>query len=134
MSERRRLAGAALFGLACVPLSVPARASAEEPRAPGEPVLMREPGEPMMIPDAADGEDVIDFDLGMINFDTVEPIAETSAGEIKGLSIAPLPGGNIARVGFTFVPGEARAAEFRLHLASEGQVASENWLYPWAAA
>lgn len=77
---------------------------------------------------------VIDFDLGMINFDTVEPIAETSAGEIKGLSIAPLPGGNIARVGFTFVPGEARAAEFRLHLASEGQVASENWLYPWVAA
>ncbi len=76
---------------------------------------------------------VIDFDLGMINFETVQPVIETTGGEVKGLSIAPLPGGNIARVGFTFVPGGATSAEFRLLLASEMQVASEVWLYRWTA-
>ncbi len=76
---------------------------------------------------------VIDFDLGMINFETVEPMVETSAGEVKGVSISPLPGGNIGRVGFTFIPGEAQSAEFRLLLASEDQVASEIWLYRWTA-
>ncbi len=76
---------------------------------------------------------VIDFDLGMINFETVRPLVEASAGEIKGLSVAPLPGGNVARVGFHLIPGEATSSELRLWLASEGQVASEVWLYRWSA-
>jgi glucans biosynthesis protein len=77
---------------------------------------------------------VVEFDLGMINFATVEPMVETTAGEVNGLSVTPLPGGNIARVGFHFVPGEATSAEFRLWLVSEEAVASEVWLYRWTAA
>ncbi|MBA3324451.1 MAG: glucan biosynthesis protein [Rhodobacteraceae bacterium] len=76
---------------------------------------------------------VVDFDLGMINFETVQPVVRTSAGEVKGVSVTPLPGGNIARIGFTFVPGAVLGADFRLALVSEGQVASEVWLYRWTA-
>jgi glucans biosynthesis protein len=76
---------------------------------------------------------VVDFDLGMINIASVAPEVASSAGEIKGLSIAPLPGGNIARVGFHFVPGKWREIEFRLTLESEGTPASETWLYRWSA-
>ena len=76
---------------------------------------------------------MVDFDLGMINFATVAPRLEASAGEVKGLSIAPLPGGNVARVGFHFVAGEVLASEFRLWLESEGAQASEVWLYRWTA-
>jgi len=76
---------------------------------------------------------VVDFDLGMIDFATLTPVLTASAGEVKGLSISPLPGGNIARVGFTFVPGEVLGAEFRLVLESEGARASEVWLYRWSA-
>ena len=57
----------------------------------------------------------------MIDFDSLQPRLETSAGEVKGLSIQQLPDGNIARIGFHFVAGELPAAEFRLWLDSEGQ-------------
>ena len=77
---------------------------------------------------------VVDFDLGMINFATIEPVLEASAGEVTGVGISPLPGGNIVRVGFHFLPGDIPSIEFRLHLQSEGQVASEVWLYRWNAA
>lgn len=76
---------------------------------------------------------VVDFDLGMINFETVTPVVEASAGELKPVSVSPLPGGNIARVGFHLVPGEVLSGEVRLTLVSEGQVASEVWLYRWSA-
>jgi len=76
---------------------------------------------------------VVDFDLGMINFATVEPRVSASAGELKGISVTPLPGGNIARVGFHLIPGDARESELRLALLSEGAVASEIWLYRWTA-
>ncbi len=49
------------------------------------------------------------------------------------MSITPLPGGNIARVGFHYLPGDLPSAEFRLWLVSEDQVASEVWLYRWSA-
>ena len=49
---------------------------------------------------------VVDFDLGLIDFATLNPRLEASRGEVKGLSIQKLPTGNIARVGFHFVPGE----------------------------
>jgi glucans biosynthesis protein len=75
----------------------------------------------------------VEFDLGMINFETVVPEVEVSAGEANGLSVTPLPGGNIARVGFHYVPGEATGAEFRLWLVSEDEIASEVWLYRWSA-
>jgi periplasmic glucans biosynthesis protein len=87
----------------------------------------------LSILDARERVFVVDFDLGMINFDTVKPQLEVSAGETKGLSIAPLPGGNIARVGFHFIAGQLLSAEFRLWLQSEGTRASEVWLYRWSA-
>ena len=68
----------------------------------------------------------------MIDFATVTPTLEVSAGETKGLSIAPLPGGNTARVGFHFIAGDLPAAEFRLWLDSEDAPASEVWLYRWS--
>jgi glucans biosynthesis protein len=76
---------------------------------------------------------VIEFDLGMINFATVTPEVEVSGGAVNGLSVTPLPGGNIARVGFHYVPGELTSAEFRLWLVSEDEIASEVWLYRWTA-
>jgi glucans biosynthesis protein len=86
----------------------------------------------LSILDARERVFVVDFDLGMINFDTVTPKLAVSAGETKGLSIAPLPGGNIARVGFHFIAGDLPSAEFRLSLMSEGTAASEVWLYRWS--
>jgi periplasmic glucans biosynthesis protein len=76
---------------------------------------------------------VVDFDLGMINFETLRPKVMVSAGEVKGLSIAPLPGGKIARVGFHFVAGDILLSEFRLRLENDAGVASEIWLYRWTA-
>jgi glucan biosynthesis protein len=68
----------------------------------------------------------------MINFDTVTPRLEVDAGETKGLSISPLPGANVARVGFHFIAGDLPSAEFRLWLDSENTRASEIWLYRWS--
>ena len=76
---------------------------------------------------------VVDFDLGMIDFATLNPRLEASRGEVKGLSIQKLPTGNLARIGFHFVAGDRPEAEFRLWLESEGQEASEIWLYRWSA-
>ena len=75
---------------------------------------------------------VVDFDLGLIDFATVAPKLEVSAGEAKGLSIARLPDGNTARVGFHFIAGELPSAEFRLWLVSDDVPASEVWLYRWS--
>jgi len=75
---------------------------------------------------------VVDFDLGMIDFATLNPRLETSAGEVKGLSIQKLPTGDTARIGFHFVANSAPEAEFRLWLQSENQDASEIWLYRWS--
>ncbi len=76
---------------------------------------------------------VIEFELGMINFATVTPMVEVSGGEVNGLSVTPLPGGNIARAGFHYLPGDLSSAEFRLWLISEDEIASEVWLYRWTA-
>jgi glucans biosynthesis protein len=85
----------------------------------------------LSILDARERVFVVDFALGRIDFDTVRPRLAASAGEVRGLSIAPLPGGNIARVGFHFVAGDLDASEFRLSLESGGAKASETWLYRW---
>lgn len=75
----------------------------------------------------------VEFDLGMIDFDSVAPLVEVTEGQVIGVSVTPLPGGNVARVGFHYLPGAATAAEFRLWLVSEDEVASETWLYRWSA-
>jgi glucans biosynthesis protein len=74
----------------------------------------------------------VDFDLGEITFSGVTPRIEVTAGQIKGLSVIELPAPGIVRVGFHFLPGEAKSAEFRLWLESEGVKASEIWLYRWS--
>lgn len=74
----------------------------------------------------------VDFDLGEIVFSGITPRIEVSAGQIRGLSVIELPEPGVVRVGFHFVPGEARSAEFRLWLESEGVKASEIWLYRWS--
>jgi glucan biosynthesis protein len=76
---------------------------------------------------------VVDFDLGAIDISTIAPRLSASAGELKGLSVIQLPDGNVARVGFHFIAGDAPAAEFRLWLESEAVKASEVWLYRWTA-
>lgn len=76
---------------------------------------------------------VVDFDLGMMEFEAVAPRIEATAGAVKGVSIDRLPDGNLARVGFHFLPGDAQSAEFRLWLESAETKASEIWLYRWSA-
>ncbi len=83
--------------------------------------------------DARERVFVVDFDLGQIAFPSVRPRIEVSAGEIKGLSIVQLPDPTRARVGFHFISGDAKSAEFRLWLESEGVKASEIWLYRWSS-
>lgn len=76
---------------------------------------------------------VIDFDLGDIAIADVTPRLGSSGGEVKGLSVSPLPGGNFARVGFHFIPGDLRQIEFRLSLWDAKGSVSEIWLYRWTA-
>ncbi len=77
---------------------------------------------------------VVDFDLGDIALADVTPKLGTSGGELKGLSVSALPGSNRARVGFHYIPGDLRQAEFRLSLVDgSGAPVSEVWLYRWTA-
>ena len=76
---------------------------------------------------------VVDFDLGMMEFDGVKPRIEANAGTISDVSIDRLPDGNVARIGFHFLAGDVRNAEFRLSLESDEAKASEIWLCRWSA-
>jgi glucans biosynthesis protein len=87
----------------------------------------------LSILDARERLFVVDFDLGMIEFDAVQPRLESNGGEIRGLSIDRPPVGNTARVGFHFVAGDLASAEFRLWLESHATRSSEIWLYRWNA-
>lgn len=88
----------------------------------------------LSILDARERVFVVDFDLGQITLGDIQPKIDATAGEIRGLSISPLPGGNFARVGFHFVAGEAGSSEFRLSLQGPAARVSETWLYRWTAA
>jgi periplasmic glucans biosynthesis protein len=78
---------------------------------------------------------VIDFELGSIPFDGLEPRLSVSTGKVAGsVGLTPLPSGNRARVGFHFLPGEAETAEFRLELVGSTGRVSELWLYRWVAS
>ena len=76
---------------------------------------------------------VVDFDLGMMEFDGVKPRIEANAGTISDVSIDRLPDGNVARIGFHFLAGDVRNAEFRLSLESDEAKESEIWLCRWSA-
>ncbi|HEX5004987.1 MAG TPA: glucan biosynthesis protein G [Gemmatimonadales bacterium] len=87
----------------------------------------------LSIIDARERVFVVDFDLGDIPLENIVPHLSSSAGKLTGPTIVQLPDGNVARIGFHFVAGDERAAEFRLWLESEGVKASEVWLYRWSA-
>ena len=87
----------------------------------------------LSILDARERVFVIDFDLGMVAFDSLVPRLVNQVGEVKGLSIQHLPDENRARIGFHFVAGDVTSCEFRLWLDSERTRASEIWLYRWSA-
>ncbi len=87
----------------------------------------------LSILDARERVFIVDFDLGMVEFPSVVPRLQASAGEIKSVNITRLPDGNQARVAFHFVAGDEPSAEFRLWLDSEETRASEIWLYRWSA-
>lgn len=85
------------------------------------------------IGDPAERVFVVDFDLGMIDPKSLTPQLTATTGTVTGLSITPLPGGTLARVGFHFRPEPGKFSEFRLTLASGSSSASETWLYRWSA-
>ncbi|MEM6548769.1 MAG: glucan biosynthesis protein [Pseudomonadota bacterium] len=76
---------------------------------------------------------VIDFRKGSVNTDAVSPQAWVSTGEVKGLALRTLPGGDLVRASFKFFPGDATSAEMQLYLRREDARASETWLYRWTA-
>jgi periplasmic glucans biosynthesis protein len=60
--------------------------------------------------------------------------ASISSGEITGLTVRELPGGNVTRVSFEFNPGEEELIEFRLALVGPNGPVSEQWTYRWTPA
>lgn len=75
---------------------------------------------------------VVDFDIGELPFDSLEPRVTASAGEITHVGILRLPTEARARVGITFDPKNAGLAELRLLLVdAEGRTSSETWLARW---
>jgi glucans biosynthesis protein len=108
-------------------------------REPQEPlplarVITTRGGQAVLERDRPERQFVVDFDLGMINFATVTPKIGATGGEVTGIGMSPVPGGgNVARVGFHFHPGDHHEIEFRMVLVSEEEVASEVWIYRWNA-
>jgi glucans biosynthesis protein len=75
---------------------------------------------------------VVDFALGELPFDGLEPRASASAGEIESISLIRLPGEGRARAAIGYDPQDAELAELRLVLVDdEGRRASETWLARW---
>jgi glucans biosynthesis protein len=60
--------------------------------------------------------------------------ANISHGEITGLTLRELPGGDITRVSFEFSPGEEEVIELRLALLGPNGPVSERWTYRWTPA
>lgn len=83
--------------------------------------------------DARERVFVIDFDLGPVPFEGLEPRLAVSEGEIAGSVGLSLTPEGLARVGFHYLPADATAAEFRLELVGPEGRASELWLYRWTA-
>lgn len=63
----------------------PGAALAEEPKLAGEPVIMREPGEPLVIADAADGADPFDIELGL-SYRFEAEFGTLTQGDVDGAS------------------------------------------------
>ncbi len=75
---------------------------------------------------------VIDFQLGELPFEGLEPRVTATAGEVTHVALLRLPAEAKARVAITFDPKDAGLAELRLFLVdAEGLTASETWLARW---
>ena len=86
------------------------------------------------IHDAGERSFAVDFDLGRMDAADLTPRLATTAGEVHGLSLVPLPGErNLVRAAFSLAPGDAATAEFRLGLYEGDRQVSELWLYRWSA-
>ncbi|MFQ6551798.1 glucan biosynthesis protein [Aestuariibius insulae] len=70
---------------------------------------------------------------GLPDLDTIVPLIRTSAGETSGGLLQRNPDTGGPRLAFTFRPGDATLAEFRVQLRSETDPLSEVWLYRWTA-
>ena len=62
----------------------------------------------------------------------VEPVLETSSGEVEDLSASRLPGDGQWRVSFKLSPGEDEPTDMRLHLELRGKRLTETWNYVWS--
>ena len=61
----------------------------------------------------------------------VEPVLETTSGEIEDLSANRLPGTNRWRVSFKLSPEGSEPADMRLHLELRDERLTETWNYVW---
>ena len=61
----------------------------------------------------------------------VEASLETSAGQVSGLTVQPLPDDQGWRAGFRLAPAGNRPADMRLYLEQDGRRLSETWSYVW---
>ena len=61
----------------------------------------------------------------------VEARLETSAGQVSGLAVQPLPDDHGWRAGFRLAPVGNRPADMRLYLKQDGRRLSETWSYVW---
>ncbi len=80
---------------------------------------------------------VIDFDNGSAlpeDLDAVEVTLRSSAGSTTPGILQRNPETNGPRLAFTFMPEDARVAEFRVQLRHAGAPLSEVWLYRWTAS
>jgi periplasmic glucans biosynthesis protein len=75
---------------------------------------------------------VVDFDLGEVPFEGLEPRVTTSAGAVTGIWLVRLPREAQARAAMTFDPDNAELSELSLVLVdANGNAASETWLARW---
>lgn len=75
---------------------------------------------------------IVDFALGDLPFDGLEPRASTTAGTITSIALTRLPGNGRVRAAIGFDPEDVSLAELRLVLVdAEGRRASESWLARW---
>ncbi|MFQ6549830.1 glucan biosynthesis protein [Aestuariibius sp. 2305UL40-4] len=77
----------------------------------------------------------IDFEPrdGLPDLDAITPLIRSSVGETTPGLLQRNPETGGPRLAFTFRPGDATLAEFRVQLRSETDPLSEVWLYRWTA-
>ena len=78
---------------------------------------------------------IVDFSAGepssQETVQLVEARLETSAGQVSGLGVQPLPDGQGWRAVFRLTPAGNRPADMRLYLERDGRRLSETWSYVW---